>query len=297
MPFTRLDVPVQNLTEVLARPEELPEVETFRVASYNAWNLFGEAPDVHSGRPGPPAPDEQLDALARMILQVDADAIAFQEVQNEKVLAALFRERVNRKIDDDRYRFNCFVCIPARDPRGINVALATRLAVRGAMTFHDREFGSVEEAATRFSRDLLGVELYATARYRFLMFVAHLKSKIGGEGAAGKRRLEAAEIRSILEEPQFGGNPYIEQDMVLCGDMNDDPDSAVVQILTGGARPLTDVLGPFKSYPTHQRYRKTRLDYILGSPTIRLEQARVHTEDPAAEASDHYPVSVTVRVK
>lgn len=59
MPFTAVNVPVQSLTDVLARPEELPDVETFRIASYNARNLFGEAPDVHSGRPNPPTPEEQ----------------------------------------------------------------------------------------------------------------------------------------------------------------------------------------------------------------------------------------------
>jgi endonuclease/exonuclease/phosphatase family metal-dependent hydrolase len=301
MAFRSVKVQPQLLTGVLARPEELPRVQEFRIASYNAWNLFGEAPDVHSARPSDPASDEQLDALAKMILNLHADAIAFQEVQNEKVLGALFRERVNPKIKDAPYRFATFVCLPARDPRGINVALATRLAVRGSVTFHDREFGPTDDDAVRFSRDLLGVELFATPEYRFLMFVAHLKSKIGGDEATGKRRLEASEIRTILEDPQMGGNPYLDQDLVLCGDMNDDPDGEVVRILTEGtgpsAKPLRDVLGSLRSYPTHKRYKKTRLDYILASPTIAIQEPEVHTEEPAAEASDHYPVSATVRVK
>jgi endonuclease/exonuclease/phosphatase family metal-dependent hydrolase len=301
MAFTSVTIQPQLLTGVLARPEELPRVQEFRVASYNAWNLFGEAHDVYSSRPSDPASDEQLDALAKMILNLHADAIAFQEVQNEKVLASLFRERVNPKIKDAPYRFTTFVCIPARDPRGINVALATRLAVRGSVTFHDREFGPSDDNAVRFSRDLLGVELFATPEYRFLMFVAHLKSKMGGDEATGKRRLEATEIRTILQDPQMGGNPYLDQDLVLCGDMNDDPDSDVVRILTAGAAPgatpLRDVLGSFKSYPTHKKYKKTRLDYILASPTISIQEPEVHTDEPAAEASDHYPVSATVRVK
>lgn len=301
MAFRSVRVQPQLLTGVLARPEELPPAQEFRIASYNAWNLFGEAPDVHSARPSDPASDEQLDALAKMILSLRADAIAFQEVQNEKVLAALFRERVNPKIRDALYRFSSFVCIPARDPRGINVALATRLAVRSSVTFHDREFGPSDEDAVRFSRDLLGVELFATREYRFLMFVAHLKSKMGGEQAEGKRRIEANEVRTILQEPQIGGNPYLDQDLVLCGDMNDDPDSEVVRILKEGmgpgAKPLRDVLGNLRSYPTHTRYKKTRLDYILASPTIAIEEPEVHTDEPATEASDHYPVSATVRVK
>ncbi len=296
---------IEPLTEVLRRPGELPEVETFRIAAYNVYNLFGEEPDVHSQRPNPPASDEQLDALGEVIRKVEADAIAFEEVQNEKVLAQLFRTRVNPRIRDRAYRFNSFVCIPARDPRGINVALATRLAVNGSLTFHDREFGDLEERAVRFSRDLLGVELFATPRYRFMFFVAHLKSKMGGEASQVKRGVETAEIRSIIETPQFGASAsYIDQDMVVAGDMNEDPGEEPIEILKGrgGAKPLRDILesgGP--TYPTHTRYRKTRLDYIFASPSITIEDAKVHRDDVdlevARQASDHFPVSATVRVK
>jgi endonuclease/exonuclease/phosphatase family metal-dependent hydrolase len=293
---------VQRLTDVLVRPAELPDVPEFRIASYNAHNLFGEAPDLNSSRPSPPAPEEQLDALGEMILALDADAIAFQEVQNEQILGRLFRAHVNPKIREKEYRFTSFVCIPARDPRGINVALATRLAVNGTLTFHDREFGPADDRATRFSRDLLGVELYATKAYRFLFFVAHLKSKLGEDHGVGKRALETQEIRTILETPQFGGNAFIAQDMVLCGDMNDDPDSQAVATLKGaGATELIDVLGHLQtavSFPTHHKYKKTRLDYILASPTLSIGDPKIHTDEEAApEASDHYPVSATVQVK
>ncbi|PYR57965.1 MAG: hypothetical protein DMF85_12170 [Acidobacteria bacterium] len=294
--------PVQRLESVLVRPGELPDVPEFRIASYNAYNLFGDRPDINSSRPNPPAPEEQLDALAEVILDLDADAIAFQEVQNEQTLAELFRSRVNPKIKEKEYRFTSFVCIPARDPRGINVALATRLAVNGTLTFHDREFGPLDERAARFSRDLLGVELFATKAYRFLFFVAHLKSKLGADHGVAKRGLETGEIRTILETPQFGGNAFIAQDLVLCGDMNDDPDSAAVATLKGnGTTRLIDVLGelrPSMSFPTHNRYKKTRLDYILASPTLAISDPKIHTdEDAAPEASDHYPVSATVKVQ
>ena len=82
---------IEPLTEVLVRRGELPDVQTFRIAAYNVYNLFGADPDVHSGRPNPPTPEDQLDALGEMIRNLDADAIAFEEVQNEKVLANLLR--------------------------------------------------------------------------------------------------------------------------------------------------------------------------------------------------------------
>jgi endonuclease/exonuclease/phosphatase family metal-dependent hydrolase len=300
---------IEPLTDVLARPGELPDVETFRIAAYNVYNLFGEENDVYSQRPNPPTSEEQLDALGEMIRNLDADAIAFEEVQNEKVLANLFRTRINPRIRDSAYRFSSFVVVPSRDPRGINVALATRLAVNGSLTFHEREFCDLGDRATRFSRDLLGVDLFATPTYRFLFFVAHLKSKIGGAASQQKREIETTEIRKIIDTPQFGaGQPYIEQDMVVCGDMNEDPGQEPIEILKGknGATPLRDILsdgGP--TYPTHTRYRKTRLDYMFASPSIAIEGAMVHRNDVdenvdlevARKASDHFPVSATVRVR
>jgi endonuclease/exonuclease/phosphatase family metal-dependent hydrolase len=295
---------VENLTDVLTRRAELREARSFRIGAYNVYNLFGAAPDVYSSQPNRPAPEEQLDALGKMILDLDADAIAFEEVQNEKILSDLFRTRVNPVLKSQRERpFESFVLVPAGDKRGINVALATRLAVNGTMTFHDREFGPDSEAAVRFSRDLLGVELYATPTYRFLFFVAHLKSKIGGAAAEAIRGVEAEQIRSILEEPVFGSDrTFITQDTILAGDMNDDPGTRAIRILEGsaGKPPLRDVFAtvePNYTFPTHKRYAKTRLDFIFTSPTIQVESPVIHRDNPAAgKASDHYPISVTVTI-
>ncbi len=298
---------VQNLTDVLKRPEELSYVENFRIATYNVYNLFGDEPDVHASRPGQPASKEQQMALGAMIRDLDADAIAFQEVQNEKVLADLFRRYVNpalRRRGEEQ--FTTFVCIPALDPRGINVALATRLAVRATITFHDYEFGAIEERPTRFSRDLLGVEVFVTPTYRFLFFVAHLKSKIGGPTAERRREIQAHEIRELFEQAGvLGGSPYIEHDLILAGDMNDDPDTKTIEILRGEAEqpPLRDVLedlDPNFTFPTHKRYKKTRLDFIFASPTmtrnIDFDAREIHRKKRAVKASDHFPASVTITV-
>lgn len=302
MAFMRVSLKVLPLTSVLARPEELPEVDELVVAAYNAHNLFG--PDPPGGAKAKPKSADEIDALAEMILGLDASVIAFEEVQDRDTLARLFREHVNPKIKDKAERFTSFVCIPSHDPRGINVALATRLAVRATVSFTDREFGSLDEKATVFSRDLLGVELFGTPTYRFLFFVAHLKSKLArseaeAEAGGAKRRCEASEIRSILEEPPFGATPFIDQPMLLCGDMNDDPDSEVIEVLTGGERPLRDLLDrDALSYPTHNKYKKTRFDYILASPSIvATGEVFEGAKEVAKLASDHFPVRATIEVR
>jgi endonuclease/exonuclease/phosphatase family metal-dependent hydrolase len=290
----------ESLTTTLTRPEELPEVPSFRIAAYNVHNLFGDEPDVHSSRPDPATGAKQMKALARMILETDAAAIAFEEVQNRAILSKVFKKYVNPKLDDGM-KFTAFVCVPSHDPRGINVALATRLAVRGSMSFQDREFGDLDDSAKKFSRDLLGVRLNATRKYEFLFFVSHLKSKMGGDESTFKRMLEAREAREILEEPAFGLGPaFISTDMVLAGDMNDDPGSEVIATLRGtGQNELRDVLADLpdsNTYPTHTRYKKTRLDYIFASKTIGIGDPKIHKGDIAAEASDHYPVSAEITV-
>ena len=175
--FASAPARVESLTEVLTRRAEMRDLPSFRLAAYNVYNLFGALTDVYSRQPNRAAPPEQLDALGKMIVDLDADAIAFEEVQNEKILSDLFRTRVNPVLTREGQRpFESFVLVPARDKRGINVALATRLAVNGTMTFHDREFGPETESAMRFSRDLLGVELYATPTYRFLADVGPARS-------------------------------------------------------------------------------------------------------------------------
>lgn len=293
---------VESLIEdqVLVKPESLPPTDWIRLASYNVRNLFGDREDVYSSRPDEPIDSARENALAAVIRALDADVVAFQEVQNERVLSDIFRKKINPRLPKEA-RFTSFVLIPARDPRGINVAIATRLAVQATLSFHDRDFGPADERNVHFSRDLLGAEIYGTPTYRFLLFVAHLKAKLGGEPAEAKRRLEAEEIRTIIEKPVFGGNPYIEQDMILAGDMNDDPESAAVQRLRGrGAKALTDALAdvdPNYTYPTHNRYKKIRFDYLFLSPTVRARAASIYREPPTAEASDHYPVTLELRTK
>ncbi|HEY7499292.1 MAG TPA: endonuclease/exonuclease/phosphatase family protein [Vicinamibacterales bacterium] len=292
---------VETLTTTFAVPEDLPEVPSFRIAAYNVYNMFGDEPDVHSRRPDPPASDEQLKAIGKMILETDASAIAFEEVQNRAILTKVFRKYVNPKLDPEM-RFSTFICVPSHDPRGINLAFATRFAVRSTLSFQDREFrGDADESPKKFSRDLLGVWLNATPKYEFMFFAGHLKSKMGGDEATFKRLLEAREARAILEEPSFGRGPsFISGDMVLVGDMNDDPDSEVISTLRGtGDTAMRDVLAELpdsNTYPTHTRYKKTRLDYIFASKTIRISDPQIHKTDIAADASDHYPVSASVAV-
>ncbi len=302
--FTMVERPElqESLLQVLRRPHELRDVGSIVIASYNAYNLFDEKSET-------PTPREQMKALAEVILTLNPDVIAFAEVQNEGVIRSLFRRYVNPELEP-RDKYDGFVCLAGNDRRGINVALVTRLSVRGTLTFHDREFdASDSKTPVKFSRDLLGVKIQITPNpaHSYLHFAAHLKSKIFGERAEIKRGMEASEIVNILTEATFAPTPFIGQDVIVTGDMNDDPDTRVINLFKDGQ--LTDTLAsvqPNHTYPTkihaetpgHRKYPDTRLDYLFASPSMaaRLSELTIHRTAAADRASDHYPISAVMRV-
>lgn len=296
------DAAVSTLRDTLRTPSQLIPVDTIRIASYNVRNLFG--PTAKD-----PTTAAQSAALGQVIARIGADVFVFAEVENVAAIKSVFQKHVNPKLDSaDRY--DAFVCIGGNDRRGINVALVTRLSVRGATTFRDREFdGTVSPTSTRgkaakFSRDLLGVHIQPTpdARTSFLYFAAHLKSKIGGPVADRKRQLEAEEIVDIFTRPPFGCDPFIDQRMLLSGDFNAEADGSEIATLKKSR--LVDVfekVADNHTYPTRlpkRKYPSTRLDYLFASAALapKISDCCVDRRSPADEASDHYPIAATLRV-
>ena len=94
----------------------------------------------------------------------------------------------------------------------------------------------------------------------------------------------------------------MDQRLLFAGDMNDDPDSAVIDVLKdGGLDDLFAEVTPNDTFPTNlseQRYPSTRLDYLFASATMkpRVSRLQIRRDEPADEASDHYPISAAVRL-
>jgi endonuclease/exonuclease/phosphatase family metal-dependent hydrolase len=292
---------ITNITEVLRTPGELRDTDRITIAHYNVYNLFGRYADK-------PKPLAQREALAQVILALRPDVITFAEVEAEGVLKGFFSGLVNSQLPEEQDKYDAFVCIPANDRRGINVAIVTRLSVQGAMTFHDRDIAREGDTSIKFSRDLLGVEIQMTPNpaHKYLHFASHLKSQIGGAPSADKRGLEAAEIVKILSEPTFGQNPFMSQPCILAGDFNDVPTSKAIGLVSAGG--LIDAFGevePNDTYPTNinsgksrKRYPPQRLDYMFATPSMapRLSDLAIYREEPTDEASDHYPMTAVMSV-
>src|SRR5262249_61872998 len=102
--------------------------------------------------------------------------------------------------------------------------------------------------------------------------------------------------------PTFGTQPVTTHRLLFAGDINDDPDSVVIDVLTdGGLDVLFAAVAPNDTYPTNlpkRRYPSTRLDYLFASAAMkpRVSRLQIRRDEPSDAASDHYPISASVRV-
>lgn len=168
--------------------------------------------------------DEAATALiARRIMEMDADVLAVQEVED---LPAL--QHFNRDYLKGLYPFQALV--EGNDPRLIDVGVLSKLPI-GALTSWRFASHPAEPDSPIFSRDLLEVEILDPKRRKrlFTLFNTHLKSQYlapnenpvtGKQRADLTRRQQAEVIERILIERTRPNSAF-----VLLGDMNDSPES------------------------------------------------------------------------
>ncbi len=278
-----------------------PKARRIRIAQYNVHNLFDGIDDPYTadeGRNGKPlaVPKEDLNALCKMIReQIRADILGLEEVENRGFLRKIVRERLS----DLGYKH--VVLVEANDStergRGIDVALLSRFPVGAVTSFQNLEFRDALGIPRRFARDALRVEVFPRPDFKLVVYVLHLKSRLGGMSAQVWRNAEAAQVRKLVD-----ADLKRRERVVVMGDFNDDPKSDTLKILTAsnGPHPLlrAPVKAPDGSEFTHfsHHYPPIVFDYILLSRGLyqRLVpgKARILTADPAAKASDHRPVVV-----
>jgi endonuclease/exonuclease/phosphatase family metal-dependent hydrolase len=134
--------------------------------------------------------------------------------------------------------------------------------------------------------------------YAFTVFAAHLKSHHGGDEADVLRLAEAKTAKSIIRDFERA-NPGA--NYILCGDMNDTPDTVTAKTLIGADDPATALsdtlmeLGPQAYTYWIPKYRG-RIDYLLASKGMMNEyvkgSAKIFKTDEAFVGSDHLPATV-----
>jgi endonuclease/exonuclease/phosphatase family metal-dependent hydrolase len=213
--------------------------------------------------------DRAILNTARVIAAVDADIITLVEVEDRPGLLK-FHDNVLRPILDTTGRapYGYALVVDGNDSRGIDVGILSRFPITDITT----HVFDVPGAPPVFSRDcceyfvdVLGVS------GRLIVMANHFASK--GSDPTGKRRRihQARRVSQIVQDRLSQGFTHF----VVCGDLNDPPDSASLQPLLGNAS-LQDAVMRFASAidPTGKRLGtyetgKQQIDYLLMSPALQ----------------------------
>lgn len=253
--------------------------------------------------------EAMTERVAARIGRARPDVLACQEVEDKEVLEKFCQERLGA-------RYPWQVLVEGNDARLIDVALISKLPLGEVRSFHHWVHPKLESGPV-FRRDLLQVEVLSKTRRRrlFWVFVAHLKSKfvdwrVEDPRARARQRRQAARLRRLEAEAIaaiVAGGLRPKDLYVLCGDLNDTPESpALAPLLGRGRRSLKlvnlvarDVAAGERWTASHKEPGEARrfeqIDYILvpRSGQGRVSGTRVDrrtTGVTVADGSDHDPV-------
>lgn len=268
------------------------------VATYNTLNLFDDEDDPYHNDEGTPAkPREQLEHLAHSIAELNADVIAFQEVENRFYLERF----VNVFLPDLGYEN--VVHFEGNDSRGIDVCLVSRVPIGPVRSYRHLKFPGADGTVRSFNRDVLAVTIEPPEAKPFEAWVVHLKSNSGGREFAEPVRLaEAKELRKLLDQ-ELDKDP--EARIIVLGDFNDTWETPSIQTIVGaGPNALwsatTELKGELPDTYNEGEY-KSMIDFILCSPAMAKTYVkgsfRVIPGSTGTTGSDHNPVAVSFRLE
>lgn len=268
------------------------------LATFNIRNLFDGYDDPYRADENTPEkPRSELAGVAGVLIEIDADVVALQEVENEGILTRFVQTYLPRQ------GYEHIVLVEGNDLRGIDVALLSRFPVGRVVSHRQRSFDNQEGSARVFHRDVLQVELLPAEGDPLEVWVVHLKSNSDGRAFAEPIRLaEAQALRRLLED-RLAADPRAQ--LVVCGDFNDLAESPTVTTVSGGepaalasdwenlnqANRVTYNLEPYREM----------IDFIFWSPAMRDRYVpgsyRVRLGELAESGSDHNPVIARFRFR
>ena len=283
---------------LLTAPRTEAAAPSLTVMTWNVENYVSEDRMVDGEfRKDFPKPEKAKAALRTAIREAGADVLALQEMGPEPYL-----EELQRDLAAEGAVYPHRALVDGPDPKRHVAVLARVPLVRVAP--HAEVPLRVRGEPQVVRRGVLEVAV-ALGAGEVTVFVVHLKSRHTNDPAdpssAAQRQGEAEAVRDLVlrrfprpDEARF----------LLVGDCNDAPRSRPVQaLLRRGEAKVAELLPALDADGdgwTHH-YRKedvfSRVDYILVSPALRPEVARMWVHDSAAVrlASDHRPVLVRLQ--
>ena len=248
-----------------------------RLATWNVHDLFDEVdrrepPGALDEVPSPAEVEAKLEAVAAVLRRLDADAVLLQEVEDLPLL-----ERLAARAGYPAARL-----VEGNDPRGIDVALLTRLPVRGyASHAAERE----PDGSPRWPRDAVVATLEAGGRGLALVG-SHLSSRLSDPDGARRAR-QAAALRALADAAAGGEGGAA---VVVGGDLNDEASAPALAPLLGDGAWLD--VGPAGSWTWGAGAGRAALDHLAVPAGLSgaVLSARVEGGADVAAASDHRPV-------
>jgi endonuclease/exonuclease/phosphatase family metal-dependent hydrolase len=271
MQTRRLGLLITAICAICCSACALPFVEQDRSVRVMVYN-------IHAGKDAGGQPN--LDEVARLVLAHDADLVLLQEVDRGtrrsggvdqlQVLmdATEFGGAFGRTLDYDGGEYG--IAALSRDGFGYEDTVPLRVLPPPA-----RAGGSHEPRGAL-------VTIANTRLGRWQTITTHLDASASDD----YRQQEADRLGTLIRARRATGLP-----LMLGGDMNATPDSAVIQKVLGfGLRDAWTECGTGDgfTYPASQPVR--RIDYLFLTGTLRCTGAEVLD----TQASDHRPLLVTI---
>ncbi|MCA9101410.1 MAG: endonuclease/exonuclease/phosphatase family protein [Planctomycetales bacterium] len=302
-PEIKITTPAQ--IEVLAELPELPRTsattdtqrdDELTLATYNILNLYDDVDDAyHDDDTTPAKPRQQLEQVASVIREIDADVLALEEVENRGYLERF----IEVFLPDMGYRH--VVHFEGNDLRGSDPCLVSREPIGAVTSYRHLRFEDEELGEQRFRRDVIRVEILPVDGDPFDVWVVHLKSNHDGRNYAEPvRAAEARQIRALLDGA-LRTNP--DRPFVVCGDFNDTEQSTAVTTITAtgplALRSFWETLPADERITFNREPYRSMIDFILFSPAMAeryvTDSYHVRLGSFEESGSDHNPVVCRVR--
>jgi endonuclease/exonuclease/phosphatase family metal-dependent hydrolase len=281
--------------------------ETFRIVTYNVENYLDQPTETRRQIKS----EESKKQVRANILALKPDVLAMEEMGQLSALKELQASLKAEGLDLPHIEHvhgwdtNIHVCVLSKFP-----IVARRPHTNDTFLLSGKRF--------HVSRGFSEMDIQVTPNYKFTLLGAHLKSRrpIPDADEAEMRTEEAKLLREKVDA-LLAANPNA--NIVVCGDFNDNYDTAGVKAVVGrGKNALVDTRpaernGDNQPNPTNPRWfprnvawthyfgkedTYSRLDYILLSPGMAREWVKEETYALTLAnwgiGSDHRPIVATI---
>lgn len=271
-----------------------PTTEPFKVLSWNMEHFVDPYDDPYVDNliedSGGFKSEAHLELIAQAIRLMDADVMAFQEIEGDRMLK-LF---LDTWLPDHDYQY--FACVPAVEWYQ-NVAVASRFPIGEIISLREMEMHNPVDGRTenRYNNRLLFVEIMPTEDYSFFMANLHLKAGQSGAADIKWRSLQVDLVQEVLQRRKLI-DP--EANLLVLGDMNFRTDSAEYDhLINGGPVKLHDLMERWNTEEIDRDdVRASRIDHIFVNDNMRREyvEGSADLSQPLSfyhlvRVSDHFP--------